>query len=811
MVRVGVKTVSGFEAMNGGSLGLPMFHAVTGNLPVASEELHNPDPDTTLTSGHLKNLPPGWVKLLDMSTGKEFYWNTFFRSRREIQPEEDDDGSFGAGKGEADASAKARRNALFSALNESKTWTELYDKVHSRTYFWNRKTNKTQWSRPANFYEDGVSYKSRWVEVISKSGVSKYKDRSTGRILFDMPDDFDGTPSMLCWEKDQSLNWVNWITGETCEERPEALDHEVTKEPFDEPPEPPTEALATANALADIDDENDLDEKSALEEHQKQLMFPFMKGELMKKGGGFTFLGGKAWKKRYVISRHGVLHYFETEEIAKEFLEGKIKGKPLKKAIVNLRCYKVDDCMGDPTRFNLCPNSDAFLTYVNQHGVGVPLPDRVFEFEASTPEEKEAWVTALKGRRRIDDLALRKAAESRVSITGRVLPKESVVSDLSAPQPPPPPPPPPSTNEESIDSTTSLENVAPIEVPKPVVKKEKAAAKPIVEAPLEKATVKPIVIKTASRTGAAPESQNKNDASSSSASASSAVKFVSVAPVLTPEDEVIDPNEPTALEIADALTLQLTNAEEVEAETDLYHDMDKDQLAEECERRGVTSEGGKKEMRRRLRAIDEGSPDGSPDQYDDMDRDALVAECEARGIRSSGIRKQLRKRLRIHDLARVWYEEAEKQGQLRNLTSIGYGKKDFKGSGSTRTLSDDSIKKYEHLGPPSGPPPPLKVPGPPSQPPPPLSSSVSSAASSVSLPPPPPLSVSLPPPPPVTVSLSGLSLPPPPPPSLPPPSLPPPSLPPPSSLPPPPPVASSTALKKKKEEEEEEDEEDEDD
>ena len=858
MVLGGVKS-TGFENTNGGALGLPMFHAVTGNLPVASEELHHPDKDFNgkpLTSGHLRDLPPGWVKLLDMSTGKDFYWNTFFRSRREVFPAEDDDGSFGAGKGEANASAKARRNALLTALNEAKTWTELYDRANSRTYFWNRKTKKTQWARPANFYEDGVSYKSRWVEVLSKSGVSKYKDRSTGHIHFDMPEDFDGTPSMLCWEKDQSLNWVNWVTGEVSETRPESLDSEVAKEPYDDPPGPPSEALAAEHALADIDDENVLDDKAAFEEHQKQLMFPTMKGYLMKKGGGFTFMGGKTWKKRFFVSMHGVLNYYANETIG-EAATKEGKGKPVKKIIINLRCYKVDDCKGDPTRFNLAPNSDAFLTYVNQHGVGVPLPDRVFEFEASTPQEKDNWVSALKGRRRIDDLAMKKAAESRISMTGRV--SKGVPSDLSA-VPPPPPPQPQSTSSESTSSTETEDGLAeqkesPVVVKPAVVK----AAAPKVVAPVvapvaeTKASKKKEEEKKTTTTKTTTATTSSSSTSSSAASiqnpsapvlpphwyevktedgevyyhnevtdetswdfpggnsgSSSPVKFAQAAPVLNmTEEEVIDPNEPTVLEVADALTLLLSQAEEVEAEIDLYHDMDKNQLLEECEKRGVSAEGGKKELRRRLRAIDEGSPDGHPDRYDDMDREMLIEECNARQIRSTGIRKQLRKRLRIHDAARTFYEEAEKQGLLRNLSSIGYGKKGFKGSGSTRTLSENESRKYTNLGPPSSPPPSLP-------PPPPMpsstttttsSSSSSSSSSAVSLPPPPPASglTSLPPPPPSSsMSLpppplpSGLMLPPPPPSGV---MLPPP---PPPLLPPP----SSSNTKKKDDDDDDDDEDD---
>ena len=55
------------------------------------------------------------------------------------------------------------------------------------------------------------------------------------------------------------------------------------------------------------------------------------------------------------------------------------------------------------------------------------------------------------------------------------------------------------------------------------------------------------------------------------------------------------------------------------------------------------------ELRRRLRADDDGVEGGEPDHYDVMERDDLVDECLARGIPSDGNRMELRARLRLQD------------------------------------------------------------------------------------------------------------------------------------------------------------------
>ena len=191
-------------------LGFPSYHALTGNLPVlpSSSALHKPVAgdlqsearsqfrhvtgnlpvlSTELQKREETDLFPGWICLGDPVTGKPFWWNILHRSRREQRPQPDDDGREGAGRGEPDAGAAARRNARLQSILQSRTWVQLFDVVNSHLYYWNRKTGVTQWQRPERFFDDGVPFKGRWVEVMDpRGGGIMYRDRHTGNLFADM-------------------------------------------------------------------------------------------------------------------------------------------------------------------------------------------------------------------------------------------------------------------------------------------------------------------------------------------------------------------------------------------------------------------------------------------------------------------------------------------------------------------------------------------------------------------------------------------------------------------------------------------------
>jgi hypothetical protein len=90
----------------GYALGYPLFHGVTGQLPVLSLDLLPPTADLKeedasdafkRSTGMLPVLStdlvvgsasvPGWVELIDPITGHLFWWNIHFRKRRDVHPE----------------------------------------------------------------------------------------------------------------------------------------------------------------------------------------------------------------------------------------------------------------------------------------------------------------------------------------------------------------------------------------------------------------------------------------------------------------------------------------------------------------------------------------------------------------------------------------------------------------------------------------------------------------------------------------------------------------------------------------------------
>lgn len=118
-----------------------------------------------------------------------------------------------------------------------------------------------------------------------------------------------------------------------------------------------------------------------------------IRGALKKRGGAYSLVfGSTAWKERYFVSEAGVLTYYSAEE-AVHSKKGAKKGWK-----INLRYYGVNSMPSDPRRFALVPTPDAFTAYTHAAGVGMPPPDRVFEFEAPNEHIKRNWTEALRGK-----------------------------------------------------------------------------------------------------------------------------------------------------------------------------------------------------------------------------------------------------------------------------------------------------------------------------------------------------------------------------------------------------------------------------
>ena len=117
------------RALPGDGLGYPSYHGISGNMPVITQRFHVPPNDgaaasdsTAATTAYAwwtgnqpvlsrdllggtvgdDDLMPGWVQLRDPILQRQFWWNSFYRSRRESRPTPRDDGRVGAGLGEAE-------------------------------------------------------------------------------------------------------------------------------------------------------------------------------------------------------------------------------------------------------------------------------------------------------------------------------------------------------------------------------------------------------------------------------------------------------------------------------------------------------------------------------------------------------------------------------------------------------------------------------------------------------------------------------------------------------------------------------------
>ena len=207
----------------GEGLGFPLYHAVTGNLPVLSVKFHTPHHGTggagpsayAYASGNLPvisrelmaeeddDLMPGWITLIDPVTRHSFWWNSYYRSRREARPCRSDDGRVGAGRGELEgkllSAAYVRRHggeddadAAPRCVAPNKTWQQLWDPARMHVYNWNRRTNETRWDLPAGGEGDCLMYESLWrIEYDAGTSTASYVCKAMGETSSQIPAGFD--------------------------------------------------------------------------------------------------------------------------------------------------------------------------------------------------------------------------------------------------------------------------------------------------------------------------------------------------------------------------------------------------------------------------------------------------------------------------------------------------------------------------------------------------------------------------------------------------------------------------------------------
>lgn len=281
----------------------------------------------------------------------------------------------------------------------------------------------TQWTRPPDFAYNGLPYKSNWIEKLqyfrgSDSEVLTYVNTGTGEVVEQKPEDYDGLPHQLT---DSILNRNSWSAaqGLTAEESEKLeaqrvlYDQSLGREPNSPPPKMPGFSIETVGeeeyyrivamnierAEKNLQALNDLsfwfdgkDEDEILFGVQgENRAFPDKKGYLYKCGGGYSLFGRRNWKKRYFLSKDGFLCYFKNKKECDEHC------CPLKGLKIPLHNYSVRNFLGDELRFSLFPTPEAHGSYIASRGQGVPNPDRIFEFRASSALEKREWMIALGG------------------------------------------------------------------------------------------------------------------------------------------------------------------------------------------------------------------------------------------------------------------------------------------------------------------------------------------------------------------------------------------------------------------------------
>jgi hypothetical protein len=350
--------------MPGEGMGLPMYHALSGNLPVLTHKFHHsPSAQAGVTGGPSAyqqlsgNLPvlsrelakkgadelmPGWVPLIDPQTKAVFWWNIYYKSRRPARPATNDDGRRGAGKGESNAGARtAKRRAAKQAMSEAKTWEERYDVENSARYYVSRKLGVSTWTQPDDFAADGIPYKPKWREgVDAATGDTAYTCIATGVVTSDLPDDFDGVPVAAAWVEHMDPAsgypyYENSISGEKTWEKPASFGSVTT--PTDPPPPCPADD-GDLDLYVEDDDEEDVavslagGDPDAVDD---TVIFPDYVGYLRKRGGGYSFMGRKSWKERFVVLRGGVLTYFKSRA------DWEADREPVKGLRINMRNYGV--------------------------------------------------------------------------------------------------------------------------------------------------------------------------------------------------------------------------------------------------------------------------------------------------------------------------------------------------------------------------------------------------------------------------------------------------------------------------------------
>lgn len=89
----------------------------------------------------------GWVATVDKTSGKTYYYNKQTKATSWTKPENFDGGAAAPAAAAAASDVKQPTNEELEAIGAN--WSEVTDPKSGKKYYYNKKTKRTEWNRPA--------------------------------------------------------------------------------------------------------------------------------------------------------------------------------------------------------------------------------------------------------------------------------------------------------------------------------------------------------------------------------------------------------------------------------------------------------------------------------------------------------------------------------------------------------------------------------------------------------------------------------------------------------------------------------------
>ena len=111
-----------------------------------------------------------WKEMTDKNTGKKFYYNTVTRKTQWTLPK----ATAVAEQVNVESDRQTNDHTSSTATAESRSdWKEMTDKNSGKTFYYNVKTRKTQWEKPAEFETSGRAKKTSNADISGSESMDK--------------------------------------------------------------------------------------------------------------------------------------------------------------------------------------------------------------------------------------------------------------------------------------------------------------------------------------------------------------------------------------------------------------------------------------------------------------------------------------------------------------------------------------------------------------------------------------------------------------------------------------------------------------